>query len=218
MDSSPLRQFQNGENFVNNFIHCSDMARGTPLPYSQFSNGEKMQDVLSPKTGCQEIVLRLRMIQAHVCLKCLLITREIEARIAWSVADVKIYVESWRRFQQEKCRNLKGIKVLRQARYEKGKNCFLLPFFFFLLSFFFFFSLSFSLLFFSLLILYIYQIIQVNNHVFRIFIQCCCINIRIFIMHSLSTKLSTDNSMQSIFHLSRMDYMDRYTLPDRIQN
>lgn len=38
------------------------------------------------------------MIQTHVCLKCLLITREIEARIAWSVADVKIYVENRKRF------------------------------------------------------------------------------------------------------------------------
>ena len=162
------------------------------------------------------------MIQAHVCLKRIVIIREIKARIAWSVADVKIYVESWRRFQQEKCRDLKGIKALRQARYEKEKTVsFFLSFssfLFFLLSFFFLFSLSFSLLFFSLLILYIYQIIQVNNHIFCIFIQCCCINIRVFIMHNLSTKLSTDNSMQSIFHLSRIDYMDRYTLPDRIQN
>lgn len=33
------------------------------------------------------------MIQAHVCLKRIVIIREIEPRIAWSVADVKIYVE-----------------------------------------------------------------------------------------------------------------------------
>lgn len=38
------------------------------------------------------------MIQAHVCLKRIVIIREIEARIAWNVADVKIYVENWRRF------------------------------------------------------------------------------------------------------------------------
>lgn len=38
------------------------------------------------------------MIQAHVCLKRIVITREIEARIACSVADVKIYVENRRRF------------------------------------------------------------------------------------------------------------------------
>lgn len=29
------------------------------------------------------------MIQAHVCLKRIVIIREIKARIAWSVADVK---------------------------------------------------------------------------------------------------------------------------------
>lgn len=34
------------------------------------------------------------MIKAYVYLKCLLITRKNEARIAWSVADVKIYVEN----------------------------------------------------------------------------------------------------------------------------
>ena len=38
------------------------------------------------------------MIQAHVCLKRIVIIREIKARIAWSVADVKIYVENRRRF------------------------------------------------------------------------------------------------------------------------
>lgn len=43
----PLRQFSNGENFANNFIHCSDMARGTPLPYRQFPKDEKIQDGLS---------------------------------------------------------------------------------------------------------------------------------------------------------------------------
>ena len=165
------------------------------------------------------------MIQAHVCLKCLLITRENNARIAWSVANVKIYVESWRRFQQGKCRDLKGIKVLRQARYKKEKTVslflsFFFPFSSFLLISSFFLSslllLSSLFLFFSYL--YIYKNITNKQSYICIFIQHYCINIRISIMHNLSTKLSTDNSMQSIFHLSRMDYMDRYTLPDRIQN
>ena len=38
------------------------------------------------------------MIEAYVCLKRIVVIREIKARIAWSVADVKIYVENWRRF------------------------------------------------------------------------------------------------------------------------
>lgn len=45
----PLRQFSNGENFANDFIHCSDMARWTPFPYSQFSNGEKNTERFEPK-------------------------------------------------------------------------------------------------------------------------------------------------------------------------
>ena len=73
------------------------MARGTPLPYRQFPKGEKYK-TFGTKTERQEIILRFKMIEAYVCLKLLLVTRKIEARIAWSIADVKIYVENWRRF------------------------------------------------------------------------------------------------------------------------
>ena len=94
----PLRQFSKGENFANNFIHCSDVARGTPLPYSQFSNGEKNAERFELKNMVLRNYLEDRMIEARVCIKPIVIIREIKARIAWSVADVKIYVENWRRF------------------------------------------------------------------------------------------------------------------------
>lgn len=34
---------------ASDFIHCSDMARWTPLPYSQFSNNEKNAERFEPK-------------------------------------------------------------------------------------------------------------------------------------------------------------------------
>ena len=158
------------------------------------------------------------MIEASVCLKLLLITRKIKARIAWSVADVKIYVESWRRFQQGKRKELKGIKLLCLMRYGEKEKLFLFCSFFvlpfyplfvpFLLPFHFLFVsfICISIKYSKQIILYLYiYTVLLHKHSY-------------FIIYSLYTAYPHSYPQVTFSPFENDLYGQKYTLSDRIQN